>query len=268
VGGAVSIGNTSGVTDLVVDVLGYHASGTGAAFRPITRTRVYNTAMAAEGRLADGEDRLVTVPGLAGVAANQIVAIVADLTTFQPSRAGTLTAYPAGIARPATSTLAVETHATSEVRSVIEVRSGHLVLHATGTSVGVSVDVVGVYLAAPAAGAGFTAVAGARLLDTRSGNAALIAGQPRDLVVAGVGGVPADATAVVVNLTALAPTAPTSIIGWPAGQAPPGGADLRVMTGDDRSNLAVIPVGAGGAVSLRTATGSTDLIVDLVGYYR
>ena len=268
VGGAVSIGNAAGVTDLVVDVLGYHASGAGAAFRPTTRTRVYNTAAAAEGPLGDGEGRLVTVPGLAGVPASQIIAVVADVTAFQPSRAGTLTAYPAGIPLPATSTLAVEAHATSEVRSVIEVRSGHLVLHASGTSVGVAVDVVGVYVAAPAAGAGFTAVAGTRLLDTRAGNVPLTAGHPRDVVVAGIGGVPADATAVVVDLTALSPSAPTSVIGWPAGQVTPGGADLRVMTGDDRSNLAVIPVGAGGAVSLRSSAGSTHLTVDLVGYYR
>ena len=78
---------------------------------------------------------------------------------------------------------------------------------------------------------------------------------------------PVNASAVVVNLEALSPTAATLIIGWPAGQSAPGGADLRVAAGDVRANLAVIPVGAGGGVSLRSSAGSTHLIVDLVGYF-
>ncbi len=265
-GGKVSIGNASGVTDLLVDVLGYHA-GAGAAFRPTARTRVYNTGSVAQGAVRDGEDRVVTLPSLAGVAPNQIVAVVADLTVSRPARAGTLSAYRAGIARPTVATLAFPAGGSTDVRSVIGVHAGQLVLHASGTAVAASLDVVGVYVAAPAAGDRFTALPGVRLLDTRSPKNRLVAGAPRNLVVAGVSGVPANASAVVVNLEALSPTLTTSITGWPAGQAAPAGVDLRVPAGEDRANLAVIPIGAGGAVSLKTAAGSTDLIVDLVGYY-
>ena len=265
--GKVSIGNASGVTDVVVDVLGYHAAATGAAFRPVPRTRVYTTGMAAGAAIRDGEDRQITVPVLGGVPAHQIVAVVADVAVNRPARAGTLTAYPAGIAFPRTSTVTFEAGATVDVRSVIGVRSGRFVLHAAGTAVAATIDVVGVYVASPAAGADFTALPGARLLDTRSAHAPLLAGQRRDLVVTGVAGVPVNASAVIVNLEALSPTVATSIIGWPAGQATPGGADLRVAAGDVRANLAVIPVGAGGAVSLRSSAGSTHVIVDVVGYF-
>jgi hypothetical protein len=266
-GGAVSIGNATGVTDLLVDVLGYHASGAGAAFRTIAPTRVYATGSVAQGDVRDGEDRVVTLPSLAGVAANQIVAVVADLTVDRPARRGTLSAYQAGIARPGIATLTFPAGGTTNVRSVIGVHSGQLVLHASGTAVAASLDVVGVYVAAPAGGIRFTALPGARLMDTRSPKNRLVAGASRNLVVAGVSGVPANASAVVVNLRALSPTLTTSITGWPAGQAAPAIADLRVPAGEDRANLAVIPVGSGGAVSLKTAAGSTDLIVDLVGYY-
>src|SRR5262249_44847793 len=69
--GKVSLGNSSGVTDIVVDVLGYHAAATGAAYRPVPRTRVYTTGMAAGAAVRAGEDRQITVPTLGGVPANQ-----------------------------------------------------------------------------------------------------------------------------------------------------------------------------------------------------
>src|SRR5262249_59435927 len=61
----------------------------------------------------------------------------------------------------------------------------------------------------------------ARVLDTRSGNGAPVAplgaGASLDLQVTGRGGVPAGATAVVLNVTVTNPTAQSFLTAWPTG---------------------------------------------------
>ena len=71
----------------------------------------------------------------------------------------------------------------------------------------------------------------------------------------GRGGVPADATAVVVNLTVADTTASTVVTAYPAGQALPLASSLNVAAGTIRPNRVVVSVGAGGAISLYNFAG-------------
>ena len=134
--------------------------------------------------------------------------------------------------------------------------------------------------AVAAAGSRFTAVSPVRLLDTRGANvpAGWPAGQPLvgksatrerlDLPVAGVAGVPPDATAVVVNVTSTQATSGDGFVTvWPAGEPRPLASNLNLQPGASVPNLVTVKVGAGGRISLFTNTGSVHLIVDLAGYY-
>ncbi|TDC82000.1 hypothetical protein E1193_13165 [Micromonospora sp. KC606] len=115
-------------------------------------------------------------------------------------------------------------------------------------------------------------VSPARLMDTRSG-----LGAPKaklgplskvDLQVAGRGGVPASGVgAVVLNVTITGPTADSFVTAYPAGEARPDASSINFATGWLGSNNVTVKLGAGGKVSVYNRNGSTDVVVDVVGYY-
>ena len=124
------------------------------------------------------------------------------------------------------------------------------------------------------AGSRYTALDPVRLLDTRAGTGAPRArigtGGVVDLRVAGVAGVPADATAVVLNVTGVTPTAATDVRVYPSPVTPtpvPRVSNLNLDRGSTRANLVTVPVGNGGRVRLRNSSGAVDLLADIAGFY-
>jgi hypothetical protein len=120
----------------------------------------------------------------------------------------------------------------------------------------------------PAAGpAGLVPVTPVRVLDTTS--AEPVGGGARlDVRVTGVGGVPATGvSAVAVWASGLCGTAAGPLTLWPAGTSRPGitSVSVRPGTGTD-SALAVVRVGVDGLVSVAGGAGSTDVLLDVVGY--
>ncbi|MEQ1698515.1 MAG: choice-of-anchor D domain-containing protein [Ilumatobacteraceae bacterium] len=118
----------------------------------------------------------------------------------------------------------------------------------------------------------FTPVTPARILDTRDGTGAPLAkiGPDSfiDVQVTGQGGVPASGvSAVVVNVTAVKPTANTFITLWPTGTTRPTVSNLNPAAGKAVPNMAIVPLGADGKISAYNSIGSTDLLLDVVGYY-
>ena len=53
---------------------------------------------------------------------------------------------------------------------------------------------------------------------------------------------------------------------WPAGASQPGVSTLNAPTGAVTANAAIVPAGTGGAITV-IATNSTDLIIDVNGYF-
>jgi len=126
-------------------------------------------------------------------------------------------------------------------------------------------------LVAPAAGE-FVPVTPARIADSRTGLglplAKLTAGSTTDFVVTGSGGVPSTGVlAVVLNLTTTGATANGYMTVWPAGQPRPGTSGINTHAGERTANAVTVKVGAGGKASVFNSAGSTDLVVDISGYY-
>ena len=93
------------------------------------------------------------------------------------------------------------------------------------------------------------------------------AGQSYDLQVGGQGGIPADAAAVALTVTYTGPTAPGYLTVWPTGQPQPLASTTNPNgVGDIRSNLAMIPLGDEGKVSI-FSFAPTDVVIDVVGYF-
>lgn len=110
------------------------------------------------------------------------------------------------------------------------------------------------------------------LLDTRSGSGAparpIAAQATFTLTVAGKASVPADASAVVLNVS-VANTASTGYLTvWPHGQARPTASNLNHSKGQTVANLVTVAVGAAGQVDFYNgSSGVTDLLVGVSGYY-
>jgi hypothetical protein len=128
---------------------------------------------------------------------------------------------------------------------------------------------------ADAAGVGgdFVPVPATHLLDTRSGLGGTAgvrgAGSTTTFQVLGVSGIPsADVSGLVVDVTAVGPTALTQLTVWPDGSTRPSTSNLSAVAGSVLSTTAVVPVGASGKLSVYNAAGSTHIIVDVQGYFR
>ncbi|MEH1054985.1 hypothetical protein V6U89_07185 [Micromonospora sp. CPCC 206171] len=115
-------------------------------------------------------------------------------------------------------------------------------------------------------------VAPARLMDTRSG----LGGKTGkigplskfDLQVTGRGGVPTSGVgAVVLNVTIANPTMDSFVTAYPAGEARPDASSVNFAKGWLGSNNVTVKIGSGGKVSIYNRNGSTDVVVDVVGFY-
>lgn len=120
--------------------------------------------------------------------------------------------------------------------------------------------------ATPTGASAFHGMEPRRILDTRGG-ARPTANSSTILTVAGVNGVPANATSVVVNVTAYQPDREGFVTVYPWGSALPNTSNVNMQ--DSRSivpNLVTAKVGTWGNVVLYASVG-THLIVDIFGYY-
>ena len=116
----------------------------------------------------------------------------------------------------------------------------------------------------------------ARILETRAGSptvdgqfagvGALAAGAVLQLPVAGRGGVAADASAVVMNVTVTQAQGPGFITVYPCGSPRPNASNLNYGVGQTIPNSVTSKIGAGGKVCL-FSFAATDVIVDVDGYY-
>ncbi|MFC7491418.1 MULTISPECIES: hypothetical protein [unclassified Knoellia] len=111
-----------------------------------------------------------------------------------------------------------------------------------------------------------------RFADTRATKAPLRGGVPRDFQIVGANGLPSTGiSSVVLNITVVAPTVGGYLTAYPAGQAPPNASSMNYPKGWTGANLVTVRTGTGtlnGKVRLLTSAGLTNVLVDVVGYYR
>ncbi len=86
--------------------------------------------------------------------------------------------------------------------------------------------------------------------------------------VLGVGGVPqSGVSGVKVRVTAVQSNAPASIRVWSPGMSKSNVA-VKVGINADAASETVVPVASDGTIALATSAGATDIVVDVLGYYR
>ncbi len=123
--------------------------------------------------------------------------------------------------------------------------------------------------AAGSGGSAFTSMTPTRVLDTRNGTGARAGVVPGGGVVTVdlSSRVPANATAVVLNVTGVQPTVSTVITVWPSGEERPVASTLNLRAKEIRANAATVALGPDRKLQLRNNSGNVHLVADLQGYY-
>jgi len=270
--GKIKIYNGSfGAVDLLVDVAGYYMDGTPTAagtLGPLTPTRILDT----RGGGALGALGITAVPilGRGGVPTSGVSAVAINVTAVNPAAGGFLTVWPSSRAQPDASNLNFSPGQTVPNLVVVPVGTDGKIKIYNGSfgAVDLLVDVAGYYMdGTPTAAGTLGPLTPTRILDTRGGGA-LGGVSARALKVTGRAGVPASGvSAVMVNLTAVNPTADGYATAWPSGTTLPTASNLNFVHSRTVANLAVVPVGADGKIMLFNGSpGPVDLLADVVGY--
>ncbi|MEZ5256618.1 MAG: InlB B-repeat-containing protein, partial [Ilumatobacteraceae bacterium] len=112
----------------------------------------------------------------------------------------------------------------------------------------------------------FVAVTPKRLFDTRGTTPLTGGASGRQFVVVGSNGVPADASAVVLNVTVTRPAADGFLTLYPCGQDRPNTSTVNFAAGRDVANSVTVQVGQGGAVCVYSSADA-DVVIDVNGAY-
>jgi hypothetical protein len=209
-------------------------------------------------RLENGE---VVVADLSSHVTPSTTSVTLNVTVDATTAPGFVTAYGCGrppntsninhtVSRPLPNLVTVDVSVSKKVCFYVHAAT-HLV-----------VDLQGRY--DQVATAGFTGVAPRRVLDTRDTTPVPQGGEVR-VKVTGVAGVPADATAVSLNVTSDRSSTTGYLSVWPCDTPRPEVSSVNYTPGSPSSNAVLVPVSASGEVCVYSHV-RTDVIADVFGY--
>ena len=270
--GDVNFFNLSGTVHLLADVVGYFRGGTDVGLQPLVPDRLLDTRNGIggfTGKIGSGQTIDLQVAGVSGVS-DDPEAVALNVTVNAPTATSYLTLFPSGDARPNTSSLNMVAGQT--VPNLVLARvgaNGKVSIYNKAGATHVIVDVLGCFDAG--ASGRYVALTPSRVLDTRSGLGAPLArvGQtPIEVTLHGRGGVPdGDVSGVMLNVTAVAPTATTYVAVYPGGSDRPTASNLNLTAGQVLANMVLARLGPDGTVMMYHSGGTVDLIADVVGYF-
>jgi hypothetical protein len=262
-------------TDVVVDEEGYYGtpSGTAGGYVAVTPARITDTRAGsgqanAGSTLGAGSTLTVQVTGAGGVPTTGVSGVVLNATVTNTTGSSFLTVWPNGNTMPVVSNLNWVPGWTVPNRVTVPVGTGGKVsFYNKFGSTDLVVDVDGYYTDATASGVFFVPQNPTRVIDTRIQGGTLGAGGSSTYQVTGFAGVPAGASAALFNTTVTNTTASSFLTVYPGGGARPLASDLNWVAGQTIPNMTVATLSSAGSVSFYNLAGSTDLVVDLFGYF-
>ncbi|MHB8263597.1 MAG: beta strand repeat-containing protein [Acidimicrobiales bacterium] len=304
--GQVTIYNGSaGTINVTVDIEGYFSTSAlaGNSYNPVSPLRLADTRCAeipkpsfcaaeklpsqnaALKMLAPLAQENVVVAGISNIPSG-VAAVVLNVTVTNTNSSGYLTVWPEGQPKAVVSNLNWASGKAVANRVVVPVGTGGGISVFNGAGKGSAnfiVDISGYYTST---GTLFSAVSPMRICDTRSTTVtgyttecstrgALPPGQTLSVQVTGVDGIPSSGlSAVVANVTAAGSTSGGGYLSvLPGGtsvssSSPPSISDLNWGAPEqDVANLVVVKLGSGGTIEIYNSSGSTNVIIDVMGWY-
>lgn len=254
-----------------------HSSAAFAAqtgdYNATTPTRLYDSRVNGTGKpLPADKERVIHILGGYGMPQTGVSAVMLNITAVPNGTRGNLSAYASDGARPSDGMLYFGPTQPVATQVLVPIGPDGSIKLYTNASTDVVIDAQGwVGNNSSAVSNLITSVGAYRVLSTRSGLAAPSRpATPKDTItlkVAGVGAVPATATAVVLNLAAISPTSNGSIFVKPTGSSIDPLAALTVSNGQNVANQVVVPVGQNGSITINSTVAQADIIAAAEGYY-
>jgi hypothetical protein len=219
----------------------------------------------------------VPVAGQAGVPSSGVSSVQVSITVLTPAATGLVKLAPDGTTDVHIAALTYTGGGGSiSASSIVALPADGKIGVLATTSVTVLMHVQGYYTAgngSPAPG-GYVPVGPTRIVDTRYGTglpqAKLATGSTTAIPVGGLAGVPSDASAVFVMLTAITSSSTGGYFSpYPTGATRPANVSLNYLPASSTIAGAAVDLGTGGQFNLWIGTvgSSIDVIVDVVGYY-
>jgi len=264
IGGSASVGGTGPV-----------GGGGGAVVAPASRRfqpdqRIEMPVFGASVTGPDGVSR--TIPAGAS-------AVALNITSVAPAQPGFVTVWPCDVARPDASNLNYVAGGAVANSVIAPVGASGKVCFYSNQATDFLVDITGWFSGPTAGAATFVGATPRRVVDTRNAIGApkvrIPAGGTISIPLAGAAmqrsdgtpeTLPADATAVAINITAVLASQAGFFTVWPCGSPMPVASNVNFTRGSVVANGVVTSLGAGGAVCLYSDQQS-DVLVDVLGWF-
>ncbi len=243
---------------------------------PMTPTRIVDTRVnsgyfGSNNTLGPNSTFSVDLSGNYSIPTNA-TAVSVNVTVTNTTSSGYLTVYPDGLSLPTTSNLNWQQGDTKA--NLVEVNigtDGKVDFYNRFGSTDLVVDLEGYYVPSYSQSGLYSPISPTRICDTRvtgnqCSNMTLGAGQSLVVQIAGTNNIPLNAQAAVINLTATNTTAYSFLSVSPDSTTNTSALNWE-SSGYTASNRVIATLSATGSIVITNAFGSTDVIVDLSGYF-
>ena len=285
--GKVSVYNSAGLVNVVVDVMGFYAAndalrptkGMGDQFYLVDPTRIFDSRTDG-GALFPGEE-VVLGADFDATTNPTVKALAMNVAAVKPTAAGHLIVWDGSSPVPTAANLNFSTGQIVPNMAVVPTQpdptDGVPLFTFKNVSKGntdVVVDIVGVYQSDQASGLRFRPLPPTRILDTRyaTGSPKTPLGPAETRSFTAPSSVASDPTwALVANTVAVAPTAATYLTVWaddpdfPARPYP--ASNLNASPGEVVANATITPMGPGNKYKIYNNKGLTNTVMDVTGSF-
>jgi len=287
-GGGLRVFSDNSPVDVVVDVAGYylgqHVQAGNTAFDPTAPTRIAYTRTGVNtggaNSITPGSHISIQVTGTGVIPGNPGIpdgakAVAINFTAINPNGLGNLRVYPDGSPVPNASNVNYIPGVDKAVFAVVDIPAdGKINVYSDGATIGLAADVFGYY---PWTSNVVTAEP-VRVFDSRNSGFTPPPGSPGSLdanvavsiPVAGKAGVPMDAQAVLVSVTAIHTDRSTgngNLRIFPADAGVPDASNINYISPTtDVANFAIVKLSANGQLSLYSDGSPIHAAVDVLGY--
>lgn len=261
-GGRVEFANGFGAVDVIVDVAGWFADGPG--FTPISPVRMLDTRSGLGGarQTSDWKDIPLQVHG--AVVPSTATGVIMNVTAAAVTGPSFVTVWPGGESKPSTSNLNLTPGTTSSNLTVTGIgEDGIVSLNDRFNQSYLIGDVAGWLQRS----SGYRGPQPTRILDTRDADP-LGPGKTIRVPLSDVeDGVPGVASVAILNVTSVDATAPSFLTAYPGGADRPSSSNVNFGPGQVVPNLVFATIGADGSIEIYNRFGTTNVLVDVVGYF-
>ncbi len=206
-------------------------------------------------------------------------AVAINITAVTPSQPGFITVWPCDVGRPDSSNLNYVSGGAVANSVIAPVGASGKVCFYSNQETDFLVDITGWFPGSIGGSETFIGATPRRVVDTRNAiggpKVRIPAGGTITIPLAGAGmqrsdgspaTIPADATAVAMNVTAVLPSQAGFFTVWPCGAPRPNASNVNFTSGSVVANGVVTSLGSDGAVCLYSDQQS-DVLVDVLGWF-